>query len=181
MSESRSAGGLFLTESIATFEGQKCLAERAVSQTSDENLHVALDENTNTIAILMQHLAGNMMSRWTDFLTSDGEKPWRERDGEFTDDEKPRDVLFERWEKGWTRLLETMESLTEADLAKTITIRGHESTTLRAITGAIAHFGFHIGQIVILARHLAGERWEILSIPRGPGESRKYDERVWKR
>ena len=181
MTKSTSAGKFLLEESIATFEGQKRLAERAVAQTSDENLHVALDENTNSIAVIMQHIAGNLRSRWTDFLTADGEKPWRERDGEFTDDGKSREELFKRWEKGWATLLETMNELTEADLAKTVTIRGQERTALREIEGAISHIGFHIGQLVMLARHLAGDDWEVLSIPRGPGESERFNKRVWKR
>jgi len=181
MSAEDSTGRLFLEESIATFRGQKALAERAVAQVADDDLHVALDENTNSIAVIMQHIAGNLLSRWTDFLTSDGEKPWRGRDGEFVDDGKSRDALFERWEKGWARLFETTAGLTEADLAKTITIRGHKQTVLSAVERAIAHFGYHIGQIVILARHLAGDAWETLSIPRGPGESERYDRRVWKK
>jgi len=180
MTERKPIAELFLEESLETFRGQKRLAERAVAQTSDEHLHVALDEHTNSIAVMMQHIAGNLLSRWTDFLTSDGEKPWRERDREFVDDGKSREELMRRWEKGWARLTATLEQLTEDDLPKTVTIRGQERTALREIEGAISHFGYHIGQIVLVARHLARDDWQTLSIPRGPGESDKYNKRVWK-
>ena len=180
MTESIAAGELFLAESLATFRGQKRLAERALEQTSDDHLHVALDEHTNTIAVLMQHIAGNLLSRWTDFLTSDGEKSWRERDGEFVDDGKSRADVLAHWEKGWSRLFETLSQLTPDDLDSTVTIRGMPHTVVRAIERTIGHIGYHVGQIVMLSRHLAKDDWKTLSIPRGPGESEKFNQRTWK-
>ena len=180
MTQRESAGALFLKETSETFRSQKHLAERAISQVKDEHLHVPLDENTNAIAVIMKHIAGNLLSRWTEFLTTDGEKPWRERDGEFVDDFTSREETVDFWEQGWTRLFETLSELTETDLATTITIRGEPHTVLRATQRAIGHIGFHVGQIVLLARHLAKDDWTTLSIPRGSGESDECDHRVRK-
>jgi hypothetical protein len=174
---------LWLTEAVLMFRKQKELADRAIVQVSDANLRRALDENTNSIAVIMKHMAGNMVSRWTDFLTSDGEKSWRNRDDEFVDDfsseVKSREEILAMWERGWKSLFDTLESLKPDDLTRTVTIRGEAHTALRAIVRQIDHYGYHIGQIVMIARVLAGERWEVLSIPRGGSE--EYNRRVWKK
>jgi hypothetical protein len=180
MKKDEPIGKLFLDESIDALRSQKRLAERAVVQLKDGQLHVALDENTNTVAIVMKHIAGNLLSRWTDFLTADGEKSWRGRDAEFVDDLSSRKEILAHWEKGWTRLFEALSSLTADDLSKTVTIRGEAHTVLGAIERTVGHIGYHVGQIVMLARHLAKDRWTTLSIPRGPGESEKFNERTWK-
>ena len=160
-----------ITASIAVFRSQKDLAEGAIRQTSDEDLRRALDPHTNSIAVIMKHMGGNMLSRWTDFLTSDGEKPDRHRDGEFIDDFADRAEILAYWEKGWSRLFETMNALSDADLLKTITIRGEPHHVLDAIQRQISHYGYHVGQIVLIARHLKGDGdWKVLTIPRGGSE-----------
>lgn len=181
MTPQATLGRTFLAEAIAALRSQKDLAGKAVAQVSDDDLHVALDEDTNSVAVIMKHLAGNLLSRWSDFLSCDGEKPWRNRDGEFVDDvASRRGELLALWEKGWTRLFETLSSLRQVDLAKTVTIRGEPHTVVSALLRATAHVGYHVGQIVLIARHLAGEGWTTLGIGRGKGESEKYNRRVWK-
>jgi uncharacterized damage-inducible protein DinB len=149
------------------FEANKRLADRAVEQVPDDKLHVALDPNTNSIAVIMKHIAGNLRSRWTDFLTTDGEKPGRNRDDEFVDTFRSRGELLECWEQGWACLLATLESLQPADLARTVTIRGEPHTVPLALSRSLGHTCYHIGQIVQIARIHAGQHWNTLTIPRG--------------
>jgi len=156
-----------LDEAIKVFRSQKDLADRALAQVSDANLHVSLDANTNSIAVIMKHVAGNLLSRWTDFLTTDGEKPWRNRDDEFVDTFTARDELLAYWESGWQRLFDSLESLTAGDLGKAVTIRGEPHTVPLAIQRSLAHCGYHVGQIVLIARILAGDHWTTITIPRG--------------
>lgn len=150
-----------------TFAGQKSLAERAMAQLDDALLHAPAAPGMNPIAVIVRHLAGNMASRWTDFLSSDGEKPWRERDHEFLDDQLGRDALMRRWEGGWRCVFDALAPLTDADLGRTITIRGQPHTVARAVARQIDHYGYHTGQIVSFARILAGEHWRHLSVPPG--------------
>ncbi|MHC4715025.1 MAG: DinB family protein [Planctomycetota bacterium] len=178
MSEEIPAGRLFLESAVATFRSHKRMAERAIKQVSDKDLHRTLDANANSIAVIMKHISGNMRSRWTDFLTSDGEKPWRGRDNEFVDDVGTREALMEIWESGWKTCLDALSSLGEDDLTKTVTIRGEGHTVTRAILRNLTHAGYHVGQIMILARHFTGEDWEVLTIPRG--KSDEYNRRAWK-
>jgi hypothetical protein len=146
----------------------KTLAERAMAQIGDEAFFHTLDAEANSVALIVKHLAGNMRSRWTDFLTADGEKPDRGRDEEFerrgSDD---RAALMARWEDGWGRLLAAVEPLAAADLGRTVTIRGEPHTVLQAIDRQLVHYAYHVGQIVLLAKHHAGAAWTSLSIPRG--------------
>ena len=160
----------FVSAVIDAFEGNKGLADRAVAQVPDDKLHVALDENTNSIAIIMKHIAGNLISRWTDFLISDGEKPERNRDDEFVDSFKNRAELLERWEQGWDCLLRMLKSLTPDDLGKTVLIRGEPHSVPLALERSLGHTCYHIGQIVQLARIHAGAQWTTLTIPRGGSE-----------
>jgi hypothetical protein len=162
---------------LTAFRSNKGLADRAVAQLSDDRLHVALDENTNSIAVIMKHVAGNLLSRWTDFLTSDGEKPWRDRDDEFVDSFTSRDELIAHWESGWQRLFDSLSALRADDMGKTMTIRGEPHTVPLAIQRSLAHCGYHVGQIVLIARILAGERWDTLTIPRG--DSAGFNQRAW--
>jgi Protein of unknown function (DUF1572) len=160
-----------------SFRANKGWADKAVGQLPDEKLHIALDPNTNSIAVVMKHVAGNLLSRWTDFLTADGEKPWRNRDEEFVDTVTTRDELTEYWNSGWQRLFDTLESLSPADLCKAVTIRGEPHSVPLAIQRSLAHCGYHVGQIMLIARILAGDDWTTITIPRGTSAS--FNQRVW--
>ncbi|NTU50934.1 MAG: DUF1572 family protein [Candidatus Aminicenantes bacterium] len=146
----------------------KVRAERAIAQVRDDRrLHAKLDAESNSIAILVMHLSGNMLSRWTDFLTTDGEKPNRNRDAEFGPTETmTRADLMAAWEAGWACLFNALDGLTPADLQATVRVRGETFTALDAILRQFSHYASHIGQIVLLAKHLEWERWQSLSIPR---------------
>ena len=158
----------YLDEVRRQFRGHKRLAEGAMAQLKDEELFVALDSESNSIAILVKHLAGNMRSRFTDFLTSDGEKPDRNRDQEFeVTSATTRADVMRWWEEGWARVLAAIEPLQPEDLMRTVTIRGEPHTVLQAINRQIAHYAQHTGQIVFLAKHFRSGEWKTLSIPRG--------------
>ena len=165
-----------LEGAIATFGSQKRLAERAIAQLSDEKLGEPLDGNTNSVAVIMKHMAGNMLSRWTDLLTSDGEKPWRDRDGEFVDAFTSREEIQEFWERGWKCLFETLSTLGGEDLNRIVRVRGREYTVIRAIERQMSHYGYHVGQIVLTARLLAKENWQTLTVPRGG--SKEFNQRM---
>jgi uncharacterized damage-inducible protein DinB len=162
--------GEFLSSIINAFEANKRLADRAVEQVPDDKLHTPLDANTNSIAVIMKHVAGNLLSRWTDFLTTDGEKPWRNRDDEFVDTFRSRAELLEKWERGWDCLLKSLRSLKPEDLEKTVTIRGEPHTVPLAVARSLGHTCYHVGQIVQVARIHAGDKWNTLTIPRGGSE-----------
>lgn len=165
----------YLENTHFEFRRMKGLAERAMKQIPDaDGFHFELDEASNSIAVLIQHLSGNMVSRWTDFLTSDGEKASRHRDAEFTPNpERARDELMEIWERGWSSLFESLGALAAEDLDKTVVIRGEEHTVPEAIQRQIVHASYHIGQIVYLARHLSAAGWQSLTIPKGRSEGVK--------
>jgi hypothetical protein len=162
-----------------SFEYHKSLADRALAQTSDEALHRTLDAETNSIAAIVQHLSGNLASRWTNFLTSDGEKPWRDRDQEFIDDHKSRAELLAAWEEGWRLLFVALAALVPDDLTRTVAIRGESHSIPLAIQRSLAHTSYHVGQLVMLARHWAGEHWTTLTVPRGG--SAAFNAAVWVR
>jgi hypothetical protein len=167
----------FLSAVINAFESNKRLADRAVAQLPDDKLRLALDENTNSIAVIMKHVAGNLISRWTDFLTSDGEKPWRNRDLEFVDTFASPAELLEYWERGWSCLFTTLGSLEPQDLACSVTIRGEPHTVPLAVARSLGHTCYHVGQIVQIARIHAGPNWKTLTIPRGGSE--QYNKTHW--
>ena len=144
----------------------KSLVERAITQLDDKQMHWQADPEANSIAIIMKHMAGNMLSRWTDFLTSDGEKPDRNRDGEFVDQFKSREELMTFWERGWARTFEAIEALTPADLEKTVMIRSEPHTVPLAIIRQVGHYAQHAGQIVFIAKHIKGAEWKTLSLPK---------------
>lgn len=156
----------YVDDAKAIFRQYKKLAEGALAQASDEHLHAVLDPEMNCLAVIVKHMSGNMCSRWTDFLTSDGEKPTRNRDCEFEAPPATRTEMMEAWEKGWSCLFAALEPLTDADLARTITIRGEAHSVMQAINRQLAHYPHHVGQIVLLAKHFAGEQWQTLSVPR---------------
>ena len=156
----------FIEESLTVLHQYKKMAETAMSQLSDDQLFVTLDDEMNSIAVIVKHMAGNMRSRWTDFLTTDGEKPDRDRDSEFVEPPATRAALLEQWENGWKLVFAAIEPLTEADLSRTITIRAEAHSVMQAITRQLAHYAGHVGQIVFLAKHLAGTNWKSLTIPK---------------
>ena len=156
----------YLKDSMELFRYYKKLGERAMAQCPDEALFTVLDAESNSIAIIVKHMAGNMRSRWTDFLTSDGEKIDRNRDTEFEDPPTTRAELMELWERGWKLLFGALEPLNDADLTRTITIRTEPHSVTQAINRQVAHYSYHVGQIVYLARHFAGKKWQTLTIPK---------------
>ena len=167
----------FMVATINAFEANKRLADRAVEQVPDDKLHTALDANTNSIAVIMKHVAGNLLSRWTDFLTTDGEKSWRNRDNEFVDSFSSRAGLLEFWEHGWACLLTTLRSLKLEDIEKTVLIRGEPHSVPLALERSLGHTCYHIGQIVQVARIHVGEKWNTLTIPRGGSE--QFNQANW--
>lgn len=167
-------GARFLAESVSGFRALKDLADRALAQASDDAFFARLDDGSNSLAVLVAHVAGNARSRWTEFLTSDGEKPTRNRDAEFDLDSRlTRGDLMQEWEAAWRVVFAAVEPLTAMDLDRTVTIRAEPHTVMQAILRQIRHYAYHVGQIVQLAKHYRGADWETLSIPRG--QSRQYD------
>ena len=166
----------YLEDSLALFRYYKSLAERAMAQVRDEELFTVLDGEMNSIGVLVKHMAGNMRSRWTDFLTSDGEKPNRGRDAEFVDPPDTRAALLAMWEEGWDCLFGALEPLAEQDLQRSVTIRGEAHSVMQAINRQIAHYSYHCGQIVLLAKHFKHEDWQSLSVPRR--QSAEFNRRV---
>lgn len=167
----------FIDATIDALQANKKLADRAIEQLSDEQLRTPLDSSTNSIAVIMKHVAGNLLSRWTDFLTTDGEKPNRDRDDEFIDKFATRQEMLDRWEQGFACVLEAIRGLSADDLQKSITIRGVPHTVPLAIQRSLGHTCYHIGQIVQVARILAGENWNTLTIPRG--KSQQFNQANW--
>lgn len=170
-------GAALIDGTLAALRSHKGWADKAIAQLPDDRLHVALDPNTNSVAVIMKHVAGNLRSRWTDFLTTDGEKPDRDRDDEFVDTFATRDELIADWESGWDRVLGAVAGLAPADLARTVTIRGEPHSVPLAIQRSLAHTAYHVGQILLIARILAGDHWTTITIPRGASAS--YNQNVW--
>ena len=156
----------YVEDSFSLFRYYKKLSESAMEQISDQQLFIALDEEMNSVAIIVKHMAGNMRSRWTDFLTSDGEKPDRNRDSEFVEPPVTRSELMRVWNEGWDRVFHALEPLSNADLEREVFIRGEAHSVMQAINRQIAHYAYHCGQIVFLAKHLKGSSWNSLSVPR---------------
>jgi len=169
MSVPRSIGADYLADARRRFEETRAQADRALAQIPFERWKERLDPGSNSLETLMRHVAGNQISRWTDFLTTDGEKADRDRDAEFEDAELSREALVARWERGWTTLFAAIDALGEEDLGRTVVIRGEEHTVVQAINRQIAHYALHVGQMLFLAKHLAGPAWTHQSLPRrGP-------------
>jgi hypothetical protein len=165
----------YLTDTLEAFTSYRKMAEKALAQVSDEEFFRSIDPESNPLAVIVKHLGGNLRSRWTDFLTTDGEKPDRFRDGEFVSEGDTRESIMELWVTGWTALIATFESLGPEDLDKIVTIRAEEFTVVRAATRSLAHTSSHVGQIVFLAKHLRSSEWKNLSIPRNSSEEfRRY-------
>lgn len=165
---------LYLEEMKRQFRGHKRMGEAAMAQLEDKDFFVALDPESNSVATLVKHIAGNARSRFTDFLTSDGEKPDRFRDQEFAvSDKTTREEILRWWEQAWEHVFSAVDSLTPDDVLRTVTIRSEPHTVMQALNRALAHYAQHIGQIVFLAKHLRSEHWRTLSIPRGKSEDYK--------
>lgn len=158
----------FLRDVIRTYRNYKALGDRALAQTPDAHLHTEVDPNSNSIAVIAKHVAGNLRSRFTDFLTTDGEKPDRDRDGEFTmTRHATREEILRGWDQGWAAALGAIENLRPEDLGRTIHIRQEPFLVVEALNRSVTHTAYHVGQIVYLARHFAGTEWTSLSIPKG--------------
>lgn len=166
----------YLDDSISLFLYSKNMGERAMAQVADEHLFATLDPESNSIAVIVKHMTGNMRSRWTDFLTSDGEKPDRDRDSEFEEPPATREAVLATWEAGWTCVFSALHALTDDDLTRTVTIRGEPHSVMQAINRQLAHYSLHIGQIILLAKHFAADGWQSLTIPRRA--SADYNQRV---
>ena len=168
----------YVKDSLDLFRYYKKLAERAIEQCPDEGLFTILDSESNSIAIIVKHMAGNMHSRWTNFLTSDGEKPDRDRDSEFAEPPKTRAELLAMWRQGWKYLFDALEPLTDADLARTVTIRTEPHSVMQAINRQMGHYTYHLGQIAFLAKHFATQsgKWTALTVPRE--KSAEFNARV---
>jgi len=156
----------FHADAVESFRNCKKLAERAIEQISDEEFFATIDEEANSVAIVVKHIAGNLVSRWTDFLTTDGEKPDRNRDAEFEMTDDSRKELMEFWERGWKILFDSVEPLTLEDFSRMVTIRGQEHTIVEALNRQLTHYSYHVGQIVLLAKHFKSTSWSSLSIPK---------------
>jgi len=173
----------YIDDAVATFSAYKSLAERALTQITDEEFYLKADEESNSAALIVKHIAGNQRSRWRDFLTSDGEKPDRDRDSEFENGDDDRRTLMEAWESGWSILFGTLEEIGPDELLQTVLIRGQSHTVIEAINRQLTHYAYHIGQIAYISKAFRKERWETLSVPRNRSaeftrfiESRAADE-----
>src|SRR5216684_4287374 len=166
----------YIKDSTELFRYYKKLVERALAQCPDEGLFSELDTESNCIAIIVKHMAGNMRSRWKDFLTTDGEKPDRNRDTEFEAPPKTRAELMELWETGWKYVFDALEPLSDEDVTRTVTIRTEPHSVMQAINRQIAHYSYHVGQIIYVAKHLAGNKWQTLTVPKK--KSAEFNARV---
>ena len=152
---------------VAQLHRTKRMAERAFEQLDEPDFFFRLSPRQNSIHVIVKHLSGNMRSRWADFLTTDGEKPGRDRESEFVEDVVPRGQILRSWESGWAAVFAALDPLTDADLTRTVRIRGELLTVAEAVVRQVEHYGYHVGQIVFLAKHLESERWTTLSVARG--------------
>jgi hypothetical protein len=167
---SSSIGNIFLESAVKRLAYYKELGDKTFTSLTDADFHYQPNEESNSIAIIIQHMSGNMLSRWTDFLTSDGEKEWRNRDQEFGIINATKGQLITQWEKGWTVCLDAISSLTEADLLKTIYIRNEGLSVIDAINRQLAHYPYHVGQIIYIAKMIKNKNWQSLSIPRNASQ-----------
>lgn len=163
-------GSSYLQSVLRLFKYYKALGDKAIERVSDQKIHFQYNENSNSIALIVRHMSGNMLSRWTEFLTTDGEKPWRNRDSEFENPEWDKANLLLNWEKGWQCLFEALEPLHESDLDTLVYIRNEGHTVMEAINRQVAHYAYHVGQLVFLSKAL-NEEWESLSIPKNKSQS----------
>ena len=165
-------GNQYLADIVLQFRALKDLAEKAMAQVSEDSFFKVISEVSNSIGIIVKHLSGNMRSRWRDFLTTDGEKPDRNRDYEFIrENGDTRDTIMQKWEQGWSHLFEALATIESEDLGRTVYVRSEPHSVMEAIHRQLTHYAYHVGQIVYLARHFAGDKWLTLSVPRGKSEA----------
>lgn len=174
-----SIGKIFISSAVKRLSYYKELGDKTLTLLSEAELHFKPNEASNSIAVIIQHVSGNMLSRWTDFLTSDGEKEWRNRDEEFETHQQSKAELVAAWEKGWQVCLDAIKSLQEDDLSKTIYIRSEELSVIDAINRQLAHYPYHVGQIIYLARMIKNENWQSLSIPKN--KSQQFNDAMMKK
>lgn len=160
----------YLDSAKAEFRKLKTLGDKAFAQLEPAGFHYKPDVESNSIALIIQHISGNMISRWTDFLTTDGEKPTRNRDKEFEENVQDKEALLRSWEAGWTVFTDTLDSLSADDMMKEVNIRGEKHTVIQAINRQLTHYGYHMGQIVYLAKHIRSSDWKTLSIAKNRSE-----------
>jgi hypothetical protein len=165
----------YVADSIDLLRHYKTMGEKALAQCPNEAFATAIDPQSNSVGTIVKHISGNMLSRWTNFLTTDGEKPTRDRDGEFEAPPTTRAETMAVWDAGWACLFGALESLTDADLARTVTIRSEPHSVMQAINRQIAHYSSHIGQIIFLCKHLGHENWQAITIPRKASQSFNAD------
>jgi hypothetical protein len=166
-----STGNNYLSSVKNLFSYYKTLGDRAIEMLNDEQIHWQYNQESNSVAIIIKHIAGNSLSRWTDFLTTDGEKPWRDRDLEFEDTPASTEDLLALWNKGWQCIYNSIDTLTEEDLMRTVYIRKESHTVIEAINRQLAHLPYHVGQIVYIAKMVAAENWTPLTIPKGQSKA----------
>lgn len=162
----QSIGTVFIQSALERFRYYKALGDQTFAQLKDTDFHFSPNNESNSISVIIRHMTGNMLSRWTDFLTTDGEKEWRERDKEFQVHPASKEELLAQWEKGWTCCMDAIAELKETDLLKTITIRGKALTVTDAINGQLAHYPYHVGQMIFIAKMIRDKDFKCLSIPR---------------
>ena len=165
----------YLESAKKEFGYYKLLGEKTFSQLTDEQLFIEANSESNSIATIVKHLRGNMLSRWTDFLTTDGEKEWRKRDEEFENDISTREELLQKWQEGWSCLFKALDSISDDDLSRVIYIRNQGHTILEAINRQLSHYPYHIGQIVFIGKILSDKNWNSLSIPKGGSKEYNRD------
>jgi len=161
----------YLNSIIKQFEYYKMLGDKSIEQLNDANINWQFNAQSNSVSIIVKHIVGNMLSRWTNFLTEDGEKEWRHRDAEFEDSYTTKDEMILAWEKGWQCLFDAITPLTETDLEHIIYIRNQGHTVTEAINRQLAHYSYHVGQLVFVARMIVGNNWQSLSVPKGESSS----------
>lgn len=166
----------YLISAYKEFQRYETLGRKTMEQLSDPDLLHQPAQEVNSIAVTVKHLHGNMMSRWTDFMTEDGEKEWRERDGEFEDTLKTREEVYDLWTEGWNLVFDTLEKMRISEIEHKVVIRGEEHTVIEATNRQLCHYAYHVGQMVLIGKMLIGEKWESLSIPRG--KSKEFNQKM---
>lgn len=164
-------GNNYLSSVRALFRYYKSLGDKTIAQVTEEQMHWQYNEESNSIAVIIKHIAGNSLSRWTDFLTADGEKQWRDRDEEFEDTVSSKEDVIALWEKGWQCLFDAIDKLTDEDLVRIVYIRNEGHTVIEAINRQLTHIPSHVGQIIFIAKMISGENWNSLSIPKGQSKT----------